>query len=73
MLEVTPARFHNAQMRHSTPETTSEMTLDSQSPWVLLRGASKWWRNGREREAEGRGHHEERQSWGLRVVRNSLI
>ena len=43
-----PAQCHNAWVRHSTPETTP----DTQRPWEPLRGVSKWWRNGRERERE---------------------
>jgi hypothetical protein len=30
-----------------------------------LRGARKWWENGREREAEGYVYNEERQNWRL--------
>jgi hypothetical protein len=47
----------------STPETIPEITPDTQKPWVLLRGASKWWKNGREKETEGYGHNEETQGW----------
>jgi hypothetical protein len=54
------------------PETTPETTPDTQRPQVPLKGESKWWRKGKERETEGCGHHEERQNWSL-VVRNSLM
>jgi hypothetical protein len=37
-------------------------TRRSQEP---LRGARKWWRNGKERETEGCGHNEDRQNWRL--------
>jgi hypothetical protein len=30
-----------------------------------LRGASKGWRNGRDRETERYGHNEERKNWRL--------
>lgn len=51
--EMIPAWYHNAQAKHSTPETTP----DTQKPQ-----ASKWWRNGEERETEGHEHNEERQN-----------
>ena len=60
MLKKTPVQCHNEQAGHSTSETTPEMTTDTQRPWALLRGASQWWRNGR--ETEGCGHNEERQN-----------
>jgi hypothetical protein len=44
----------------STPETTPELTPITQRPQLPLRGAKKWWRNGRERERCG--HNEERQN-----------
>ena len=41
MHEMTLAWSHNAQAEHSTPETTPEMTPDTQRPWVPLRRASQ--------------------------------
>lgn len=35
--------------------------------WAPLRGTNKWWRNGREREAEGFGHNKDRQNWRPKV------
>ena len=65
--EMIPAQNRNAQVGHSTPKTTPEMTLDTQRPWAP-REASKWWRHGREREREreGCGYNEERQNWRLK-------
>jgi hypothetical protein len=40
MPELNPAQRHDAQAGHSTPETTPEMTPDTQRPWPPLRGAS---------------------------------
>ena len=58
MPEMTLVQVYNAEVRHSISETTSEITPDTQRPWVPLRGTRKWWRNGREREmriwAQGR-------------------
>ena len=65
MPEMTPAQGHNSQVQCCIPETTPEMTSDIQRSQVPLRGASKWWRNGREREAEGYVRSEERQNWRL--------
>ena len=52
MPEMTPAQCHNAWVGHSTPETTPKMTPDTQTPLIPLRGASGWWRDGRERETD---------------------
>ena len=58
MPEMTLVQVYNAEVRHIISETTSEITPDTQRPWVPLRGTRKWWRNGREREmriwAQGR-------------------
>lgn len=40
MSGMTPDWLHNAHVGHSTPETTTKMTLDTQRPQVPLRGAS---------------------------------
>ena len=56
MPEITPAWCRHAWAGHSTPE----MTPHTQRRWGLLREASMWWRNGREREIERSGHNEER-------------
>lgn len=32
MPEMTPAWYQNSQVGHNVPETTPEMTLDTQSP-----------------------------------------
>ena len=45
---------------------------DTQRHQAPLRWTNKWWRDGREREAERCGHNEERQTGNSRVVRNSL-
>lgn len=63
MPQMTPAPCHNAQVRHSIPETTPEMTPDIQRPQAPLRRASNWWRNRRERKTGGCGPYEERQNW----------
>jgi hypothetical protein len=65
ILKKTPAQCHDPQMGHSTLGTTPEMTPDTQRSQASRR-ASKCWRNGRERETEGCGHHEERQNWRLK-------
>lgn len=36
---------------------------ETQRPREPLRGASKQWRHGKEREADGWVHNEQRQSW----------
>lgn len=68
MPERTPARLHNARMGNSAPETTP----DTQRPRAPLRGASKWQRNGREREKEVCGHTQEAASDGSEQVQSSL-
>lgn len=47
---------------HRTLKTTSE----TKRPWVSLIWASKWWKEGWEREEEGCGHNEEK--WNLMWV-----
>lgn len=37
--KMTPARYHNAWVGHSTPKTTPEMTTDIQRLWAQPRGA----------------------------------
>ena len=74
MSEMTPSLLHNALAWHSTPETIPEITPDTKRPWALLRGASRCWTNGRERETKGCAHNEEKQNRRLsRVIRNSLM
>ena len=69
MPKMTPVWCHNGLAGHSTPE----MTQDTQRPWVPLREARKWWRNGKERETEGCGHNEERQNWRLKGSEEAQI
>lgn len=57
-----PFQCYKAGVGYSTSEITAEMTRDTQRFHALLRGASEWWRNGREREIGGCGCNEEREN-----------
>ena len=49
------------------------MFPDTQRNWAPLRGASKGWRNQRERETEGCEHRKKGRAGDSRVVWNSLM
>lgn len=62
MPEMAPVQCHTAWAMQSTLETTPEMTLNIQRPLDATK-KSKWWKNGKQREAEGYWQSEERQNW----------
>ena len=68
-LERKPVQSHNAQAGQIIPETTP----DTQRPQKPLRGASKWWRNGREEKQKDVGTMKRGRTGDWRVVRNSLM
>lgn len=63
MPEVSPSWRHNAWVRHSTPDTRSEKSLDIERLQVLLKGTNAWWRNGREQETGLCGSNEKKHKW----------
>lgn len=48
--EMISAQYHNLCTRYSISVTIAEMTQDTQKLQLLLRVASKWWKNWRKRE-----------------------
>jgi hypothetical protein len=72
MPEVNPAQCLNGWVEHRMLETTPDMTPDIWRIRVPLRGASKLWRNGRERETEGCVHNRNRIG-DSQVMRQTLM
>lgn len=67
---MTLAWCHNAQTEYSTPESSPETAPDTHRLLVPLRGVSKWWGNGREREAEDVGTKKGGRTGDSTVARN---